>query len=83
MQNLTHILNSCMISLCGQFLIGTLSISSLDFQVHNSTESVNPPTLPKEKVTTNCKENASALSQPKTPEIQTFWSGTKEMREIK
>ena len=72
-----------MISLCGQFLIATLSISSLDFPVYNSIESVNPPTLPKETVTTNCKENASALFQPNTPEFQTFWSGTKEMREIK
>lgn len=72
-----------MIGLRGQFLTGTLLISSLDFQVHNSIESVNPPTLSKEKVTTNCKENASALSEPKTPEFQTFSSGTKEMREIK
>lgn len=78
-----HILNFCTVSLCLQFMTGILTTPNFDFQVHNSTQLVISTAPPKEKVTTNCKENASALSQPKTPEFQTFWSHTKEMGDVK
>lgn len=61
---------------------GTLTTPNFDLQVHNSTQLVIS-TAPPREVTTNCKENASALSKPKTPEFQTFWSHTKEMGDVK
>ena len=44
---------------------GTLTTPNFDLQVHNSTQLVIS-TAPPREVTTNCKENASALSKPKT-----------------
>lgn len=54
-------------------MIGTLSISYLDFRVPNSTKSViSLPPHPNEKVTTNCGENTSLSPNLKTQSFRHF-----------